>query len=408
MDNWSMLKICEVCNSHLKGPILDLGSHPLCDDLVQGGPEVKVPVFHQEIQLCSICLTAHQLHQVDKQYLFKKSYHYRSALTKDVLSGMEDLVESVGQNIKLRSDMTILDIGCNDGSLLGIFKSKHSVRTIGVDPTDAILDGNGRIDVPIQNYFTPALAQEILEKYGKPDVITFTNVFAHIEDLKSLLDAVAMLCSDSTILVIENHYLGSILKSNQFDTFYHEHPRTYSVESFKHIADSLGMEIVSLQFPRRYGGNIRIMLKIDSEASENTISFPREDDFVLQFEQMQRVFDDWKLAAKRIVKSLSDEGPIYGKSLPGRAVMLINSLEIDADVMPRLFEQDNSPKVGYLIPGTSIEIGKDSELAALKPTRLIVWSWHIVEEICNYLQLAGYRGEVWVPLPEFSLYKTIK
>ena len=35
-----------------------------------------------------------------------------------------------------------------------------------------------------------------------------------------------------TILIIENHYLLSILKSNQFDTFYHEHPRSYSYNSF--------------------------------------------------------------------------------------------------------------------------------------------------------------------------------
>lgn len=402
-----MIRNCEVCNSLLEGPILDLGYHPLCDDLVQASSVSGVPVFHQEIQLCSNCLTAHQLHQVDKTYLFKKTYHYRSALTKDVLSGMNDLVDSVNQEFPLGRDSTVLDIGCNDGSLLDIFKSKYSVKTIGVDPTDAIIDGIKKIDFPIQDYFTPALAKEIVEKHGKPDVITFTNVFAHIEDLKSLLLAIRLLRKDSTLLVIENHYLGSILSNHQFDTFYHEHPRTYSVESFKHIAESLGMKIKSLQFPRRYGGNIRVMFQVDSDAS-SSITYPSEENFLPRFEQMKSIFENWKLESKQVVESLSKDGPLYGKSLPGRAVMLITSLDINAKIMPRLFEQNNSPKVGYLVPGTQIEICKDSDLTILKPHRLIVWSWHIIEEICSYLEGIGYKGEIWVPLPKFSLYKTIE
>ena len=61
----------------------------------------------------------------------------------------------------------------------------------------------------------------------------FTNVFAHIEDLKNLLKNLGLILSENTVLIIENHYLGSIIKKNQFDTFYHEHPRTYSLKSFE-------------------------------------------------------------------------------------------------------------------------------------------------------------------------------
>ena len=110
--------ICEVCLGSLEGPILDLGKFPLCDDLHTVGDNYDVASYNQTIKLCGVCLTAHQLHPVPKIDLFKPNYHYRSALTDDVLHGMKDLVESTLGRISLTGKIKVLDIGCNDGSLL--------------------------------------------------------------------------------------------------------------------------------------------------------------------------------------------------------------------------------------------------------------------------------------------------
>ena len=63
------------------------------------------------------------------------------------------------------------------------------------------------------------------------------------------------------MIIIENHYLGEVIKKTQFDTFYHEHPRTYSLSSFMKIADNLKMNITKFEFPKRYGGNIRVFIE---------------------------------------------------------------------------------------------------------------------------------------------------
>ena len=47
-------------------------------------------------------------------------------------------------------------------------------------------------------------------------------------------------------LIIENHYLGTVIKTNQFDTFYHEHPRTYSKKSFEIIAKKLDTKLIGV------------------------------------------------------------------------------------------------------------------------------------------------------------------
>ena len=153
----------------------------------------------------------------------------------------------------------VLDIGCNDGSLLDFFRQQGS-ETIGIEPTGAYLDSIAKSHDTYKNYVSEDVARRVVKEHGKPDFITFTNVFAHIEDLQGLLASIKVLMGPTTVLVIENHYLGAVLEKNQFDTFYQEHPRTYSYTSFVHMAKSLGMGILDVEFPSRYGGNIRIYI----------------------------------------------------------------------------------------------------------------------------------------------------
>jgi Methyltransferase domain/C-methyltransferase C-terminal domain len=405
-----MDRICEVCEQLLKGPILDLGFHPLCDDLAVVGNMNEVPRYHQKIQLCTNCLTAHQLVPVKKELLFKADYHYRAKLTKDVLNGMSELVEAVKRfNYFSDENPHIVDIGCNDGSLLRIFKESFKCTTIGVDPTNAIQESVGTVDHRYQGFFDEEIAQKIKESTGFPDLITFTNVFAHIENLPSLISSLKILLNPDTMVVIENHYLGSILDQQQIDTFYHEHPRTYSAKSFTFIAKSLGLEIMKIEYPKRYGGNIRVWM---GSKDAHNVYHPRvdqgeESNFSERFESLQDFYDKWKENAQSALSSLTTQGPIYGKSLPGRAVMLISSLGLDKNQMPVVFEQDSSPKVGYYVPGTQMEIHPDSQILDLRPSRIVVWAWHIADEICEYLEGLGYKGEVWVPLPEFKIFRIL-
>ena len=392
------IETCEVCLSKLEGPELDFGYQPLCDEL-KASPEESLHVtkYHQNIILCQICFTAHQKYQVPKKELFKPNYHYRASLTQDVLNGMEELAISCSKYKNLNEESVVLDVGCNDGSLLSIFKNIYNVKTIGVDPTDSIDDALD-LDLKIKDYFSSDTIEKINEKFNKVDVITFTNVFAHIEDLKSLLVNLKKIISDETLIVIENHYLGSIIEQNQFDTFYHEHPRTYSIKSFDFISNQLDVGILEILFPKRYGGNIRvIMSKQIRKKKENIL----EDNFILSdFQKIQSHYESWNTDSKKIIEDLVSSGYKFnGKSLPARGVMLINSLDITKSFMPKVFEQNFSPKVGNYVPGTDIYIDKDENLTG---DNLIIWSWHVVEEIISYLKKIDFKGSIWKPLPMFE------
>lgn len=400
------MSTCEVCENKVEGPVIDLGSHPLNDDMHRIGVDYEAKKYRQEIQLCTSCFTAHQLHPVQKETLFFPEYRYRGSVTKDVLSGMADLVDNALQFYGSGKPLRVLDIGANDGSLLGIMKSKSGCETIGVDPTNAVLESTGRIDHAYCEFFSSETANKILVNHGFPDIITFTNVFAHIENLPLLIEAVSVLLNKSNLLVIENHYLGSVLDKNQFDTFYAEHIRTYSATSFEFIAKKLDIDIKSIQFPRRYGGNIRVYM-----SRNPNFSLQREEvdelAFSEGFKRIQSTYNNWLGKSLNQIDQILTTGPLVGKSCPARSVMLYSSLEMNSEKMSAVYEHPNSPKLGFCVPGTSIPIISDLTIGAERSQNMILWSWHIAYEILPYLKEIGYRGNIWSPLPDFHLIEKL-
>lgn len=384
---------CEVCGNTDLIPVLDLGEQPLCDDLLAIGTTNRCETYPVELVGCAHCITVHQKYQVAKTTLFTESYHYRAALTKDVLDGMSELtdiaVREAGGDI---AGKVVLDIGCNDGSLLVKMKSKGAF-TVGIEPTGAARDAEKKVDAVIGGYFDAGTVADYLARFPKPDFITFTNVFAHISDLDAVLADLRTLMAPHTRLIIENHYLGAVIERSQFDTFYHEHPRTYSQRSFEVIAERLGLVVTSVDYPKRYNGNIRVVM-----APEGSSVRPKTDEgfYLTAFGRMAQQIETGKARfLHKIRPYLEAYGPLPAKAFPGRAAIVVTSFGIDESMISAAYERSQSPKIGHRIPGTNIPILDEAELFAGTDAPAIVnLAWHISGEITAYLRAEGFTGEI--------------
>ena len=386
-----MIKItkCEVCEEKQLKKVLNLGKHPLCDDLIPIEDKSTCKEYPIEILFCEKCLTAHQSYQIPKQTLFTNSYHYRARMTGSVLSGMTDFVEGCENRFGSLREKVVLDIGCNDGSLLDFFKIK-GCKTVGIEPTGAALDSK---HTTINEYFDKRSAYQVLSLTGKPDLIVFTNVFAHIEDLPSLINNLKILSHDNTKIVIENHYLGAVFNGGQFDTFYHEHPRTYSLRSFEFIAQSLEVNVLDAEFVSRYGGNIRVFLGV---GDKKQLVFD-ESHFSSAFIKMSTDMLKWITETKVMINDhVSKHGLMRAKAFPGRAAILIKLLGLNENHISAVYEIKGSIKVGHYVPGTRIPILPEVELFAKKDLKkpILNLAWHLPSEVRANLLVNGYTGHV--------------
>lgn len=396
-ENLIEIHRCEVCGSKQLSKVLDLGRHPLCDDLVAVGDTRVCREYPIEILFCEHCCTAHQRYQVPKRELFPATYHYRSRHTADVLNGMRQLVEATEALGGPLQGRKVLDVGCNDGSLLGFF-AQRGARAFGIEPTGAAADAAAAGHDVTNDFLTEDVARNFVAKNGQPDVITFTNVFAHIEDLEALIRSLKILSAPGTLIVVENHYLGAIVARNQFDTFYHEHPRTYSRRSFEFIAAALGMRIAKSEFPHRYGGNIRVFMSaadLGGAAGDDDGLRAREDAYGEGLVALAQGIARWKAnKGARIQEAVRAHGPLQAKAFPGRSAIPIKMLGLTDKDVAAVYEKPTSIKVGHYVPGTRIPILSDDAFDPAKAPILLNMAWHIATEIGGYMRSRGYQGEI--------------
>ncbi len=388
---------CEICGNENLEPVLDLGKHPMCDDLVPVGDSRVCKEYPIEIVFCDKCLTAHQKYQIPKHELFPQTYHYRSRHTADVINGMRELVDAAEKTFGSLKGKKVVDIGCNDGSLLSIFGEKGA-ETYGIEPTGAYKDALERGHKVMNEFFDEEIARQFVSKYGQPDIITFTNVFAHIEDLGGVIAALKIMMHEKTVIIIENHYLGAVLERFQFDTFYHEHPRTYSYTSFAFIGDSLGLRIGNVEFPERYNGNIRVFYvpKANGEAHAgwNDVN-AKEKNYGAGLKDMAKKLGPWKDKKRAEIEAeVKATGKLSAKAFPGRAAIPVKLLDLDETLIKAAYEKPQSGKIGHYIPGTRIPIVSDDEFDTKSDKPLLNLAWHIAREIKAYMTGRGYQGKV--------------
>src|SRR5690606_29814575 len=98
-----------------------------------------------------------------------------------------------------------------------------------------------------------------------------------------------------------------------------EHPRTYSLTSFKFIAEALDLSILAAEFPARYGGNIRVMMSRASEGrgsnTDLSAKLAIEEDFEQRLRKMAKRIPAWSQAKRREIQAAVDiHGPLPGKA----------------------------------------------------------------------------------------------
>ena len=365
-------------------------------------PEEEI-FFPAELLYCNKSKLAQLGCIVDKEILFPYSYPYTSSTTKILRENFVNLYKDTQKIIKLKKDDLIIDIGSNDGNLLSNFKNNHKVLGVTPEKIGKIAIKKG---IPtIIDYFNEKTSSKIIKKYGKAKLITATNVFAHIDNINNIVKSILKTLTLDGIFISESHYLLPLIKTVQYDTIYHEHLRYYSLASLNYLFKKHNLEIIDTKEIPTHGGSIRVyaarkgLYKISKNVKKQ---FKKESKFLNKksFNQFRKNVVNSKVNLFNIIKKIKGKNKtIFGVGAPSRASTLINYLSLDQDIIDCVLEIKGSYKIGNYIPGTKIPILDEKILIKRKPNYLILFSWHIKNELKKNLKKKGFKGKFIIPLP---------
>jgi SAM-dependent methyltransferase len=389
---------CILCGDGRVDEFLDLGETALANQFVRDIDAVE-PKYPLRVGFCSTCAHVQLMETVPPLEMFE-NYLYVSSASDTLKNHLWDVSDDLVRRYRLGADDLVVDIGCNDGTLLGGFQ-RHGVRTLGVDPAAnlaQLASGNG-----IDRYtglFNSSTAKEIAAKWGHASLITATNTFPHIQNLSDFVRGIQTVLKRDGVFVIEMHYLLDLIEQVAFDTVYHEHISYWALGPMKRFFESHGMTVVDAQRVPLHHGQLRVDVSTGVEkilAEEKAAGLDRVETY--------QQFAERALKIKRdLHETLSDFAQkgcrVAGYGAPAKGNTLLGFLEIGPELLPYIV--DRSPlKQGLYTPGTHIPVVAPERLLADQPDYVLLLAWNFVDEIME--QQSEYLkrgGRFMVPVPE--------
>jgi hypothetical protein len=349
------------------------------------------------------------LHTVPGSILYS-SYWYRSGVNRTMTENLHGIAHTVEEIVPLEAGDLVVDIGCNDGTLLDGYRTE-GLRYLGFDPSDV-----GRYAVEkgyeVVRDFYSAEALHRRRPDQKAKAITSIAMFYDLEEPRAFVADVAAALAEGGIWVMELHYLPTMLEANAFDAIVHEHLEYYSLAVIERLVGEEGLEVVAGELNDINGGSIRLFIGHAGRHEQTPeqiaqLQALRISEFELALDspepyeafrvRVEKVRDE--LAA--LCRRLRDEGKtihVYGASTKGNTIL--QYADIDSSLIAAAADR-NPDKWGSETIGTKIPIISEEESRASKPDYYLALPWHFLEEFLEReSEFLARGGQFIVPLPE--------
>ena len=383
---------CQLCSKEFDNPVIDLGMHPLGDHFLKeeelSTPEKRYPLV---VTQCPGCGHAQLLVDVPASERYQThEYSYTASNSAASRTHFEELAKWTTERKSLSAESLVVDIGSNDGTLLSYFKEQTQCAVFGVDPSPniALIAQERGIPTVVDLFGASAVAQ-----IGrKADVITSTNTFNHISDVRGFMDSIDSLLAPEGLFVFEVPYLLDLVRQTAFDTIYLEHILYFAVRPFAQFFASRGYGIVYIERTPYMGGSIRVAIqKGATHTTEVTVLLKEEEETHLFSNETYKLFmSRVETLKKNLMAELQSLGSqnavVMGVGAATKGNTLLNYCGVTSKEVRCV--TDSSPlKVGKYTPGSRLPILTDDALK--DATHALILPWNIADLLQKKLQRPG-------------------
>jgi len=399
------IECCRVCGSSELTGVLSLGEVHLSAFIADGQATVpsKYPL---DLLLCADCKLVQLRHTVPAEEMYRE-YWYRSGTNASMTRELQSIAADASRF--MTHGGIALDIGCNDGTLLGAYKS--GIHTVGFEPAQNLVEhARKNANTVIGDFFSAdAWRREMGSK--RAQVVTSIAMFYDLDDPNSFVRDVNEVMAMDGRWIIQMADLKSMIERTMWDNICHEHLEYYSLTALENLLARHSFVVEHVAQNDVNGGSIRVRVaKRGYENVHGSVGLFREDEqamlldtpapyaaFSARVREGNRQLVDFIHAAVAEGKTVC----VYGASTKGNTLLQCTGLD---HTLIKAAAERNPDKWGRFTVGTGIPIMSEDEVRAMKPDYMLVLPWHFLDEFikreAEYLQSGG---KFIVPLPEFRI-----
>lgn len=409
---------CGICGSDALKPVFSLGEQFIAGAFFKDA-NVDTP-FRQRYPLdlvrCDLAASATacglvQLRHVVSRELLFTHYGYRSGINQTMRDNLREIARAAEKMVDLRPGDTVVDIGCNDGTLLLAYGTP-GIDTLGIDPADDVTRYARDRGIEVAREFFSRETFERRRPGKRARIVTSIAMFYDLPDPVSFARDIAAILEPDGVWVIELSWLAAMIRMNAFDTICHEHLEYYALRQIEWILGRAGLRLHDVETNDVNGGSLRIFSR---PASLGVVPAPAreriervrlvERDLALDGDDVYHGFRSRSEAIRdelrRLLMRANAEGRsvyVYGASTKGNVIL--QYCGIDSSLVVAAADR-NPDKWGAHMLGTDIPIVSEERARAARPDHFLVLPYHFIDEfVRREREFLARGGTFMLPIPE--------
>jgi len=380
-----------VCGSRELRSVFSLGDLYL--NAFVEDPAKEVPKGKLTLLFCKNCSLVQLEHTADIQALYAEHYWYQSGLNPVIIADLKDIAARARDAAEMKPGDVFLDIGANDGTLLG-FVPKTYFR-IGVEPAPN-LQSKLRKNCDFAYH---SLWEEVkdLPEGRKAKVITAVSMMYDLDDPNTFIAKVKNFLSPDGIFVAQLMTLKSMIIYNDVGNICHEHLEYYSYPSLRYLFEKNGLEIFRVEENSMNGGSYRLFMR---HLKKGSVDYPEDIGEEELKDFVRRVEANKKKTVDFIKREVEKGKKVYGYGASTKGNTILQWSGIDSTLLSGIAEK-HPEKIGKFTVGTNIRIISEEEARA-KADYFYVLPWGFFETFLEKeKEWRSKGGKFIVSTPEF-------
>jgi NDP-4-keto-2,6-dideoxyhexose 3-C-methyltransferase len=402
---------CRICGHDQLTPLYNFGNQYI-SNFVDPGHAYDGEKCPLELVYCPECTLVQNPHTAPQELLYSGHYWYRSGVTATMRTALADVVRDALSQVKCYPGDVVLDIGSNDGTLLGFYPD--DLFRVGVEPAKNLAsEPQEKVDLLINDFWTEDTYYNNVV-LGPAKIITACGMLYDLDDPNSFVAAISDALHPEGVFVAQLMCLKNMINCNDIGNMAHEHLEFYTLHSLAVLLRRHNLMIYDVTTNAVNGESYRISIRHAAyptgrspEAGARVVdAFINEVDILKDFEDFITRMETNRDEVQDIINEANEDGKmvcVYGASTKGNFLLQWYGIDYE-DV---LYAAERSPeKWGKVTAGTDIKIYSEAIVRQQRPDYMLVLPYAFISEFLEREKDEAWRkagGKFIVPLPELRI-----